>query len=126
VESAKNRKKITQINSEYVQVAQAKQETTNTKRKYLKRRLIALTVIMSLILVPMSLAIYHQNGKLAKQAEEKREIEAQLALLEKQGVLLQQEVIKLNDIEYIAKLARRDLFLSSEGEKVFIIPSTSN
>ena len=44
-------------------------------------------------------------------------------LKDKQSAL-EEEIVKLNDDEYIAKLARRDYFLSDEGEIIFNIPDS--
>ncbi|OZM55834.1 hypothetical protein CIB95_15050 [Lottiidibacillus patelloidae] len=120
------KRKITQIHSEYAQYENEVQVKTNTKRNYLKNRLIALVVIMTIITVPMLVMMNNQDAKIASQLKEKEAMEEKLVTLKKEQKQLQQEVIKLNDNEYIAELARRDLFLSSEGEKVFITPPSSN
>lgn len=36
--------------------------------------------------------------------------------------MLQEEIVKLNDDDYIAKLARRDYFLSENNEIIFNLP----
>jgi cell division protein DivIC len=120
------KRKITQIHSEYAEHESEKLVKTNTKLMYLKRRLIALVILMTLFTVPMLIMMHNQESKIAVQLKEKEEVAAQLASLQKEQQQLQQEVVKLNDYQYIAELARRDLFLSSEGEKVFITPPSSN
>ena len=46
----------------------------------------------------------------------------QLAKLEKEQRLLEEEIVKLNDDEYIAKFARKEYFLSDDGEIIFNLP----
>ena len=57
----------------------------------------------------------------AKQ-EEKVKLEETLAKLEKKQQILENEIIKLNDDEYIGKFARSEYFLSDIGEVIFNIP----
>ena len=48
----------------------------------------------------------------------------ELVSLKKDEVLLKEEIVKLNDDEYIAKLARKDYFLSDKDEIIFTLPET--
>ena len=45
-------------------------------------------------------------------------------VLEKQE-MLKLQIAKLEDDEYIAKLARKEFFLSEEGEIIFTMPNSS-
>jgi len=40
--------------------------------------------------------------------------------------MLEEEIVKLNDDEYISKLARKDYFLSENGEVIFNIPENKD
>jgi cell division protein DivIC len=42
--------------------------------------------------------------------------------LKKEETLLKEEIVKLNDDDYIAKLARKEYFLSDENEIIFTLP----
>ncbi|WP_370314439.1 FtsB family cell division protein [Guptibacillus hwajinpoensis] len=55
-----------------------------------------------------------------KQAEE------ELTKLKDQEKYLTEEIEKLNDLDYIGELARRDYFMSKPGETIFKLPSSSN
>lgn len=55
---------------------------------------------------------------------EKVQMEEKLAKLEKEQLILENEIAKLNDDEYIAKLARSEYFLSDKGEIIFNIPNS--
>ena len=50
------------------------------------------------------------------------QIEAELDSLKQDEVLLKEEIVKLNDDEYIAKLARKEYFLSKDNEIIFTLP----
>ena len=49
-------------------------------------------------------------------------LEETLAKLERKQTMLENEIVKLNDDDYIAKLARSEYFLSDKGEIIFNIP----
>ena len=48
---------------------------------------------------------------------------AELQEVKEQQEMLNLQIAKLEDDEYIAKLARKEYFLSDEGEIIFTIPS---
>ncbi len=54
--------------------------------------------------------------------EEKQKADQELVALKKDETILKEEIIKLNDEEYIAKLARKDFFLSNSNEIIFNLP----
>jgi len=55
--------------------------------------------------------------------EEKQKADQELVALKKDETILKEEIIKLNDEEYIAKLARKDFFLSDSNEIIFNLPA---
>lgn len=55
--------------------------------------------------------------------EEKQKADEELVALKKDETILKEEIIKLNDEEYIAKLARKDFFLSDSNEIIFNLPT---
>ena len=63
-----------------------------------------------------------QSSVLEKKGAEHGELKQELAGLKKKQVILNEEIVKLNDDEYIAKLARRDYFLSEGDEIIFNLP----
>lgn len=52
----------------------------------------------------------------------KKQLDKEFAGLVKQQQILQEEIVKLNDDEYIAKLARKEYFLSKKNEIIFNLP----
>ena len=64
----------------------------------------------------------NQNARLAEKEEEKRQVQEQLATVKEQQEMLKLQITKLEDDDYIAKLARKEYFLSEDGEIIFTIP----
>ena len=64
----------------------------------------------------------NQNARLAEKEEEKRQVQDELATVKEQQEMLKLQIMKLEDDDYISKLARKEYFLSEDGEIIFTIP----
>ncbi|WP_274308730.1 FtsB family cell division protein [Solibacillus daqui] len=96
------------------------------KAVLLRRRLAIFLIIAVASIVGLAQFSSMQNERLADKQIKKAEVNAQLEeSLEKQE-MLNLQIAKLEDDEYIAKLARKEFFLSEEGEIIFTIPKTSD
>ena len=124
VESMRDRK-VAKIQSTYVEQVEHKQQKQKKKKKGLARRLLLFAVITTVLSVLTVSTLLSQSSAIQEKEEKKQEVEMQLAKLEKEQRLLEEEIVKLNDDEYIAKIARRDYFLSNEGEVIFNLPNTT-
>ena len=65
-----------------------------------------------------------QNERLAKKEARKIEVTEELEEVKETQEMLKLQITKLEDDEYIAKLARKEYFLSEEGEIIFTIPES--
>lgn len=120
--SAIRKRNISKLENEYTQQSEKAGIAEKRKRKVLFRRLAVFFVITTIISVVMISTFISRTSALESKLDEKERLEMELADLQKQQKLLEEEIVKLNDEEYIAKLARRDYFLSQEGEIIFNLP----
>jgi cell division protein DivIC len=67
-------------------------------------------------------SILSQKATLDAKTTQKKQAVKQLADLKKQQDNLKQDIVNLNDDNYIAKLARKDYFFSDKNEVIFNIP----
>ena len=63
-----------------------------------------------------------QNARLEEKLDQKDQVLAELEEVKEQQQMLILQIAKLEDDEYIAKLARKEYFLSEDGEIIFTIP----
>jgi len=115
-------KPITSLETNYMKQQEVTMRRAAKRKKLLIRRLsifLLLTVALSYLVI--STFIFRSDVLEAKKKEEAK-LEKTLAELEKKQTLLENEVVKLNDDDYIAKLARSEYFLSEKGEIIFNIP----
>lgn len=123
---AERKQKIARIESDYV-VQQEKKDLLKKKRKKgLIRRLAVLALVMLASFVIITTKLISQASAIDEKIEEKEKLKEELSNLQEEQKQLEEEIKKLNDDEYIAKLARRDYFLSDEGEIIFNIPEDVN
>lgn len=120
--SAIRKKNVAKIQTSYAEQFVHDERTAAKKRKLLYRRLAAFFIFVTVVSYFVMSSLFAQSATLDRKMEEKKALESKLANLEKEQEMLEEEIVKLNDDEYLAKLARRDYFLSGENEIIFNLP----
>lgn len=118
----KKKKNISQIDSPYVQYQEKRTQSFERKKLGLKRRLVFFMLFAVVTTGVVLAALYSQKSALKDKEAQKQELKEQLSSLQKEEEQLKEEIVKLNDDEYIAKLARKEYFLSDDGEIIFNLP----
>jgi cell division protein DivIC len=120
--SAVRDRNVAKIQSTYVMQQEFAEISTTRKRKLLLRRLsmfLTFAVFISYFMISSFLA---QATNLDTKIAQKKQLEKQLVGLKKQQDILKDDIVKLNDDDYIAKLARKEYFFSDKNEIIFNIP----
>lgn len=117
---------VTKLQTNYALKKEESQISIARRKKGLYRRLTVFFVFAVAVAYLMISTIISQNSALANKTDEKEQIEKKLVVLKKDEVLLKEEIVKLNDDDYIAKLARKEYFLSNDNEIIFTLPETEN
>lgn len=120
------KKNIARIENQYVQQREKAGIAETRKRKLLFRRLAVFALFASVISYLMISTFISQSAALEKKEADKAQLEQKLANLQKKQEILDEEIVKLNDDEYIAKLARKEYFLSEKNEIIFNLPKEKN
>ncbi len=121
---ANPKQNITKLETNYALKKEESQISIARRKKGLYRRLAVFFVLAVAVAFLMVSTLISQNSVLANKVEEKEQLNKELVSLKKDEVLLKEEIVKLNDDEYIAKLARKDYFLSDKDEIIFTLPET--
>lgn len=119
---APQRNKVQKIQTSYV-IQQEKQEHKKAQQR--KKKAIRFSIVATMALAASSLFLYTmiaQSSAIDEQIKTKEQLEEKLRTLQKDEKRLKEEIKKLNDDKYIAELARKQYFLSKEGEIIFITP----
>jgi cell division protein DivIC len=118
--AVKNR--VTKLDSQYTRNYDAYLERLKKRRRKLYRRLTLFAIVI--IALFSGLISYHLDQRTLykeKQAEYEQ-LQKNLEELKAEEKNLLEEINLLQDTEYILQIARRDYFLSKEGEIIFKIP----
>ncbi|MFP8645063.1 FtsB family cell division protein [Priestia aryabhattai] len=122
--SAVRKKKVAKLNTDYSHKQEQIKQNTDRKRIGLIRRLTVFGVLALIIGGLMVSALITQTSAIENKKAEKVKLEQQLTKLQSKQKQLKGEIVKLNDDDYIKKIARRDYFLSEDGEIIFNVKKT--
>jgi cell division protein DivIC len=120
--SSVREKNIAKIQSTYIHQQEIAEIASARKRKLLFRRLSLFLMFAALMSYLMITSFISQSSALEKKVVQKRQLDHELSELKKQQEILKEDIVKLNDDEYLAKLARKEYFFSENGEIIFSIP----
>lgn len=111
--------------TDYTKIETRKQMIGRNRKIGLRRRLTLMTIVFILIAGSLVVMLIKQKNVLAEKEQQKIELKHDLAKQKEKQEDLKIQIAKLKDDDYIAKLARKDLFLSENGEMIFSIPKVS-
>lgn len=117
------KRKIARIETKYVKEHEKNQANLSLQKKFLRRRLIAFMFIAIPVVYILISTVVTQARTIEQMEAKQKELTEQLEELKKKETELKEEIVKLNDDEYIAKLARKEYFLSDKNEIIFSLPN---
>lgn len=120
------RRALQESTSRYVQEKAVYEKIKKRRRRGLIRRLVAYTILAFALSATFISVYLSQNNLLQEKVEEHEALEQELANAKSMKSDLKEEVNKLQDPEYISEIARKEFFLSKEGEIIFKLPSDSS
>lgn len=117
-----NKEKVASLKNAFVLSEEKKSMFKMEHKRKLMRRLAAFGAVALIVLGTLFSALISQNGNLNEKKQELASAKQSLNELEQQQKQSEEELVRLQDDEYIAKLARKDYFFSEDGEIIFNIP----
>lgn len=114
---------VASIETEYVRSLQKKEVWRNKQRKRLKKKLVLYAIIALLVFGGLTNVLIQQKQTLQAKEQEKVKVLAELEEVNNEQLLLKKQLVKLDDEDYIAKLARKEYFLSDKNEIIFSVPN---
>ncbi|EKN70325.1 cell division protein DivIC [Neobacillus bataviensis LMG 21833] len=119
---AERKKNVSKIQTTYVEQQEYAEIASARKRKLLLRRLSLFFVFAGLLSYLMISSYISQTAMLKEKVAQKKKSNHELSELKRQQDILKEDIIKLNDDDYIGKLARKEYFFSEKNEVIFSIP----
>lgn len=118
----KRHKNIHALDKVHIDAANKKASTLAKRKAARNRRLVAFFIFATVVIGFLGKMIVDQNDRLDAKQQVLNQHQADLEEILEVQEQLKLQIAKLDDDEYIAKLARKELFLSEEGEMIFTIP----
>ncbi|MBG9206987.1 FtsB family cell division protein [Mammaliicoccus sciuri] len=114
--------KIKNLDNEYTQSQNKQKKTVNKTRQVIRKRLTLFGGVLLLIIVIMFIMLFLQKNRNDELVQERKEKAVTYEKLQDKEIELKEQIKRLNDKEYIEKLARSEYFLSNDGEIIFKLP----
>ncbi|WAA09476.1 FtsB family cell division protein [Fervidibacillus albus] len=119
----KNAHRIPVVNQHYMRSKQQQNMKAMRRRKGLIRRLSVFFIFAFLLVFFLVRMLHVQGEMLNSKKEQLKTTEAKLEQMKNTQSILEEEILKLQDDEYIGKYARQEYFLSDDGEIIFSVPN---
>ncbi|MFD1021155.1 FtsB family cell division protein [Thalassobacillus hwangdonensis] len=115
-------KRVTRLDSTYMQQYDVHQARQRRKKKRLFRRLALFALVITIVSAWMINYHFDQKALYAEKQEKLEALEEEKLSLENQEKTLNEEIQLLNNEEYVLQIARTNYFFSKEGEIIFKLP----
>lgn len=115
-------KKIKNIDNEFTQSQNKKKKSVSKSRQVVRKRLALFGGILLIIILFMMVMLYMQKNRNDELVQERKDKAVKYEKLQDKEIDLKEQIKRLNDKEYIEKLARSEYFLSNDGEVIFKLP----
>jgi cell division protein DivIC len=119
---AVRQKKVAQIETPLSQQRSYSDHAAAKKKKKLYLRLTIFFMFALFVSYSMVSSILSQASVLDEKVAQKKQMDKKLTKLKNEQASLKHEISNLNNDDYIAKLARKEYFLSNKDEIIFNIP----
>lgn len=113
---------VASIETEYVRSLQKKEIWRNKQKKRLRKKLFFYALVAFVVFGGLTNMYIQQKQTLQDKEQEKAETLAKLEEAKDEQEHLKLQLVKLDDEDYIAKLARKEYFLSNKNEIIFSVP----
>lgn len=119
---SQNRSRIPVLNNEYMKLQERERMIQERRKKGLRRRLAVFFIFAAIVSFTFIKAIQAQESMIAEKMEQLERLEETSKQLKEKEKYLEEEIIKLQDEEYLGKYVRKELLLSEDGEIIFTVP----
>ncbi|MBC1416902.1 septum formation initiator family protein [Listeria innocua] len=118
--------KVARIENRYIKDTATMKKTRNRRRIALFRRLAFMAIIFAVIGGLLTITYTKQVLALKDKKEKQVQVDKKMVAMKDEQEALNDQIKKLHDDEYIAKLARSEYYLSKDGEIIFNIPEENS
>ncbi|MBC1430957.1 FtsB family cell division protein [Listeria seeligeri] len=122
----KAKTKVARIENRYIKDTATMNKTRSRRRIALFRRLAFMAIIFAVVGGLLTITYTQQVLSLKDKKEKQVEVDKKMVATKDEEEALNNQIKKLHDDDYIAKLARSEYYLSKDGEIIFNIPEENS
>ncbi|MBM5609323.1 FtsB family cell division protein [Listeria ivanovii] len=122
----KAKTKVARIENRYIKDTATMKKTRNRRRVALFRRLAFMAIIFAVVGGLLTVTYTQQVLSLKDKKEKQVKVDKKMVAMKDEEQSLNDQIKKLHNDEYIAKLARSEYYLSKDGEIIFNIPEENS
>ncbi|MBC1244623.1 septum formation initiator family protein [Listeria welshimeri] len=118
--------KVARIENRYIKDTASLKKTRNRRRIALFRRLAFMAIIFVVVGGLLTITYTKQVLSLNEKKEKQVQVDKKMVAMKDEEEALNDQIKKLHNDDYIAKLARSEYYLSKDGEIIFNIPEENS
>ncbi|EAG1010770.1 TPA: FtsB family cell division protein [Listeria monocytogenes] len=122
----KAKSKVARIENRYIKDTATMQKTRSRRRIALFRRLAFMAIIFAVVGGLLTITYTKQVLTLKEKKEKQVQVDKKMVAMKDEQDSLNEQIKKLHNDDYIAKLARSEYYLSKDGEIIFNIPEENS
>ncbi|EPD8438398.1 FtsB family cell division protein [Listeria monocytogenes] len=122
----KAKSKVARIENRYIKDAATMKKTRSRRRIALFRRLAFMAIIFAVVGGLLTITYTKQVLTLKEKKEKQVQVDKKMVAMKDEQDSLNEQIKKLHNDDYIAKLARSEYYLSKDGEIIFNIPEENS
>ncbi|MBC1319916.1 septum formation initiator family protein [Listeria welshimeri] len=122
----KAKSKVARIENRYIKDTATLKKTRNRRRIALFRRLAFMAIIFVVVGGLLTITYTKQVLSLNEKKEKQVQVDKKMVAMKDEEEALNDQIKKLHNDDYIAKLARSEYYLSKDGEIIFNIPEENS
>ncbi|CAB3427278.1 septum formation initiator family protein [Listeria monocytogenes] len=122
----KAKSKVARIQNRYIKDTATMKKTRSRRRIALFRRLAFMAIIFAVVGGLLTITYTKQVLTLKEKKEKQVQVDKKMVAMKDEQDSLNEQIKKLHNDDYIAKLARSEYYLSKDGEIIFNIPEENS
>ncbi|MBC1289872.1 septum formation initiator family protein [Listeria welshimeri] len=122
----KAKSKVARIENRYIKDTATLKKNRNRRRIALFRRLAFMAIIFVVVGGLLTITYTKQVLSLNDKKEKQVQVDKKMVAMKDEEEALNDQIKKLHNDDYIAKLARSEYYLSKDGEIIFNIPEENS
>ncbi|EAC4739638.1 septum formation initiator family protein [Listeria monocytogenes] len=122
----KAKSKVARIENRYIKDTATMKKTRSRRRIALFRRLAFMAIIFAVVGGLLTITYTKQVLTLKEKKEKQVQVDKKMVAIKDEQDSLNEQIKKLHNDDYIAKLARSEYYLSKDGEIIFNIPEENS